>query len=351
MTEKEWLDLGYDKKIIDDIDYSHCDIFENCFIRWFTAHALKVKPQTLDRIEVCYNRYFLQSDFVAIYMIDITENDIVLFINRCILDNNLSRKEYYRIYQIIKGVYDYVVDTRLTLCNAVSFDTVKRYVNKTFSDNLNITRIVSDFEFDCLYNSVVNYKIYSYKQSQCLLLLLNFYLGLRVGELACLRFDDFDLVNRVVYVRCTFSKSFNRVNSSRVGPIQYRIDYNCKTSAGVRIIPLCDSAIELYSNICVWHRLHGYDSDYLCYDGKDIIKPRSLSGCLTRLCKLCDIPHIKTHDIRKTFATRLHNANVPTRIISDLLGHREISTTEHYYIKANKDTEKVREYLNNIFTK
>ena len=36
--------------------------------------------------------------------------------------------------------------------------------------------------------------------------------------------------------------------------------------------------------------------------------------------------------IRKMFATMLHFANVPTRVIADLMGHSEIGTTENSYI-------------------
>ena len=32
MTEKEWLEFGYEKKIIDEVDYVNCEIFERCYI-------------------------------------------------------------------------------------------------------------------------------------------------------------------------------------------------------------------------------------------------------------------------------------------------------------------------------
>lgn len=41
--------------------------------------------------------------------------------------------------------------------------------------------------------------------------------------------------------------------------------------------------------------------------------------------------------IRKTFATMLHASGMPTRYISDLLGHSEMVTTERNYILTYKD--------------
>lgn len=47
MTEKEWLEFGYEKKIIDEVDYVNCEIFERCYIEYFRSLSMRVKPQTL----------------------------------------------------------------------------------------------------------------------------------------------------------------------------------------------------------------------------------------------------------------------------------------------------------------
>lgn len=57
-----------------------------------------------------------------------------------------------------------------------------------------------------------------------------------------------------------------------------------------------------------------------------------------------------THMIRKTVATKMHYAGMPTRMIADMLGHADISTTEKCYILT--DTEyfaAVSHALNDVF--
>ena len=61
------------------------------------------------------------------------------------------------------------------------------------------------------------------------------------------------------------------------------------------------------------------------------------------ISKLCDMRYFNTHLIRKTFATMLHDGGVPTRAISDLLGHSDIATTENSYILSYAD--KYEQYL------
>lgn len=51
----------------------------------------------------------------------------------------------------------------------------------------------------------------------------------------------------------------------------------------------------------------------------------------------CDVKYFNTHMIRKTFATMLHESGMPTRYISDLMGHSDMVTTERNYILSYRD--------------
>ena len=185
-----------------------------------------------------------------------------------------------------------------------------------------------------LLSRVIDDKIYYKKQSACLCLCLNFYLGLRVGELASLAFDDFDFDKNVVKIYKTESKYYNRDENGEIcGTMVYRVVDSTKTVYSVREIPLVPEALHIYGLIKEHHAKMHYDSPYLAYDGTQTILSRSLDRTLRKLIDLCEIRPFSTHDIRKTFASMLHFYGVPTRIISDILGHSEIGTTENCYIK------------------
>ena len=47
--------------------------------------------------------------------------------------------------------------------------------------------------------------------------------------------------------------------------------------------------------------------------------------------------YFNSHKIRKTFASTLHDNGVPTRVISDLMGHSLLSTTENCYILSRSE--------------
>lgn len=191
--------------------------------------------------------------------------------------------------------------------------------------------------------------IYPDKRSACLCLLLNFFLGLRIGELASLSFSDFDIDKKVVKIYKTESKYYERdEDGNRCGSMVYRVQDEVKTIYSVRTVPLTTSALYIYELIVKHHNIRGYDSPYLAYDGKDTILTRSLERTLHRLCILCDVKPFNTHLIRKTFASDLHAGGLPTRQISDLLGHSEMSTTERCYILGYDNLNDIRNNLEKI---
>lgn len=59
MTREEWLQIGYEKRLIDDVAESEMLSFRDAYKMWFKMKINRIRPQSCDRIEVTYNRYFL----------------------------------------------------------------------------------------------------------------------------------------------------------------------------------------------------------------------------------------------------------------------------------------------------
>ena len=52
------------------------------------------------------------------------------------------------------------------------------------------------------------------------------------------------------------------------------------------------------------------------------------------------LPNFSCHILRHTFATRLCEAGVNLKVIQDILGHVDVSTTMNIYVDAMKDMKK-----------
>lgn len=334
MTRDEWLKIGYENNLITEVPKEACLTFGAVYKMWFKTKMHKVKPDTLDRIEVTYNKYYRGKDIVETYVHQIDKMYVVAYLNVIIMSCGIDFKEYARIYQIINNVLVYALDMSIGYAKVIDWGYVKRSVYVAELDKTSRNEyIISDIDIDRLFSAVLDYNVYPYKYSACLCILMNFYLGLRIGELASLTFGDFDTGQHVVFVRSNQVKYYNRdEDGERHGPMGYQVVSDLKTAKSKRIVPLTSECMELYGMLKTYHSHKGYTSPYIAYDGTDTILVRSLDRTLRRLCKLCGISHINSHRIRKTYASRLHMAGVPTRVISDLCGHSDMETTERCYI-------------------
>lgn len=334
MTRQEWLNIGYDKNIIDDFPADEAVSFLHVYKLWFKMKMHCVKPETLDRIEVTFNKYYAQSELVCAFVHTFDKLLVCNFLNSVIVDYHISRKEFERVYQIINNVLVYALDMNIGHCPLIDWGFVRRCVYSVdFDRSARDEYIISDNDRRKLFSSVVCDDIYPCKRSACLLLLMNFYLGLRIGELASLKFCDFDLDNRLLKIYKTEVKYYERDSEGlRSGSMIYNVVNDVKTPSSFRCVPLPDDCIRLYKLLCEHHQRMNYRSEYLCYDGSDTIMTRSLERTLSRLCKLNGIQHINSHRIRKTYASLLHMGGVPTRVITDLCGHSDMETTERCYL-------------------
>lgn len=339
MNVDEWINLGYSSGAITQSGADEVS-FQEVYKQWFRMKLNVIKAQSCDRIEVTYNRYYSGNWIETCSITSLDENTIIRFLTEIVIGyGNITSKEFRRIFQIVNNVMVYSKDLNLGGARLLDWEMIRRYIpdGKIVSD-FHQDFAVSKTDVEKLLDMVVVKNVYPLKRSASLCLVLNFFLGLRVGELASLSWKDIDLQRNVVRIYKTASKFYNRdEEGSRAGPMVYRVVEDTKTIYSVREIPLLPEAVYILQLLREHHDNCKYDNQYLAYDGKGTVLVRSLDRTLRKLCQYCEINYFNTHMIRKTFATMLHASGMPTRYISDLLGHSEMITTEKNYILTYKD--------------
>jgi integrase len=126
--------------------------------------------------------------------------------------------------------------------------------------------------------------------------------GMRRSELLSLEWPQVDLIGRGIRV------------------------VNAKSSSGERIIPMNETAYALFQDLAVER------SSYLVFPsnrkpGKRFV---DLKKAFKKALQLARIAHIRVHDLRHTFATRLVQAGVDLITVQHLLGHAKIAMTARY---------------------
>ena len=148
--------------------------------------------------------------------------------------------------------------------------------------------------------------------------------GLRRGEICGLKWSDFDMVERKLNINRSISPE------GLVG--------NTKTHYSVRSIKLPHSVYQILAD-----RKETSRSDWIFPHPKDPTKPITGSIALRRLRKIlsqADLPRIRFHDLRHTFATQAVSAGIDPKTLSSILGHSKASFSLDRYGHVTADMQK-----------
>ena len=152
--------------------------------------------------------------------------------------------------------------------------------------------------------------------------------GLRRGEALALRWEDVDLVSRMLHVRATLARTNLGLN---VTPP--------KTDSAHRQVPLTDAMVDVLK----FHRI-AHDQEKAAGGNKYIDKgfvfatetgepvdPRNLFRALTNAASRAGINNIGLHTLRHSAATTMLEKGVPIHVVSRILGHSGINITVDIY--------------------
>ena len=171
--------------------------------------------------------------------------------------------------------------------------------------------------------------------------------GLRVGEATGLRWCDIDLQERTISVNHTLVNYDHRETEGRKGCY-----FNChspKTEAGKRMVPMIETVREAF----LLEREYQKEAELKCtvsVDGyTDFIfinrfgEKEGMDAVL--------LPRFSCHILRHTFTTRMCEAGVNVKVMQEVLGHKDISTTMNIYADVTKELETTEfENLDRHFT-
>ena len=166
--------------------------------------------------------------------------------------------------------------------------------------------------------------------------------GLRRGEICGLKWEDFDETKGTLRIRRTIHEE----KGGKLTP------WDTKTAAGTRTINLAPSTAALLRErkktaLTEWIFPHPLKPE----------RPTRPSAAYERmkgLLKQAELPDIRFHDLRHTFATHALTSGVDVKTLSGILGHTRAAFTLDTYTHTTGDMQKrvaeiVEEFLVDIF--
>jgi len=183
--------------------------------------------------------------------------------------------------------------------------------------------------------------------------------GMRVGEITGLRWRDIDLEQGLISVNHTLVYYNHRDEKGCYFSIN-----TPKTKAGERVIPMTEGVKEAFlmereyqneAGIESLGRVDGYDDFIFVNKDGNVQNQGALNKAIKRVMRDCNceilekltddsepvlLPAFSCHHLRHTFATRLCESGINLKVIQDVLGHADVSTTMNIYVDVTNDLKK-----------
>ena len=186
--------------------------------------------------------------------------------------------------------------------------------------------------------SVANHrKILDYVQHNFTFMSLGIYIslstGLRIGEICALKWSDINVTDGTITVQRTIERIY--VVEGEKKHTQLVIN-TPKTVNSCREIPMSK---ELLAMVKPMKKVVNGNFYVLTNEDKPT-EPRTYRNYYNKLMEKLNIPKLKYHGLRHSFATRCIEAGCDYKTVSVLLGHSNISTTLNLYVHPNMDQKK-----------
>ena len=305
-----------------------------------------IKPKTFERYECIYRNYIKGSEIANIPLYKFKLNNLQAYYNR-LSDNGKSPSIIKTINEKLKSS---MIDAEKNgyieknYCQLVNLPKEKRKEKKieVFSvDQQNdFLEIIKGHEFEILF-------------------LLAIGTGLRRGELLALRWSDIDFENKTINVDSNIQQAyiFEDEETKRLE----KIEQEPKTINSFRTVPIPSKVLDKLQEhkqkqeqYKLTFQERYIDNDFVICDkyGKalDVKRPTRMFYSIQKKMGIPEDEKIKFHGLRKTYATRLFEKEVPPKTVQMLLGHSEISITLDIYtqVMENKKVEAI-EKIDDIF--
>ncbi|MBE6263527.1 MAG: site-specific integrase [Prevotella sp.] len=157
--------------------------------------------------------------------------------------------------------------------------------------------------------------------------------GMRIGEICALKWGDINLATEMISVNRTIERIYIIEKGMKHTEL---VIGTPKTKNSIRDIPM---SRELLKIIRPLKKVINDDFYVLTNEAKPT-EPRTYRNYYKQLLKQLNIPNLKFHGLRHSFATRCIESQCDYKTVSVILGHANISTTLNLYVHPNMEQKK-----------
>lgn len=327
----------------------------------YIATKTELKASTRTNYRYMYTNY-VRDTFGTKKLADVRYSDVKCFYNSLIKEKNFKPNSMEIIHTLLHPVFTLAVRDNYIRVNPT--DGVMAEIKKSHNWEKPKRHALTEEQQGAFIDYMKNSEMYSHW-----LPLFTAFLGTgcRVGELIGLRWEDIDTKNDTISINHNL---IYRQNDDGVCEMHITTP---KTEAGKRTIPMLPEVkrafiterkrqMEQGIRTCT---IDGYTNFIFLNRENYVHNPQTINRAIVRIYKAYNeeeeknakkekrepvlIPHFSVHNLRHTFCTRFCENETNIKVIQEIMGHSDISTTMNIYAEATES--KKQESFKNLIGK
>ena len=353
-TLKELREKGQqaEKDAEDGIVHVNQNILLNDIFDIYFSGKKELKESTLTNYKYMYDK-FVRVKFGKQRISQIKYSDVRRFYNHLINDLKFKPNSLETVHSLLHPTFTLAVRDGYIRSNPS--DGLMGDIKKSHCWEKPQRHALTEAEQEAFVSFVSNSPIYSHWMSLFTFLLGT---GCRIGETIGLRWDDCDFENDEIFINHNVIYRFRETDGCR-----FRIT-TPKTSAGKRVVPMLSEVRQALLQERESQRRFGYKSptvdgysNFVFLNREDNLhNPMIINKAIKRIIRDHNreeadkaviearepllIRDFSAHNLRHTFCTRFCENETNLKVIQDIMGHSDISTTMNIYAEATAEKKK-----------
>lgn len=342
------------KDLQDEIDsFKAKKMTLNAFYEDYIEQKQELKTSTRTNYKYMYKKYVWDS-IGRRKLPEIKYSDIKKFYNHLIREVGFKPNSMETIHTILHPIFATAVRDGYIRVNPT--DGVMAEIKKSNDWEKPKRHALSVSEQEAFVEFTKSHSVYSHWLPLFTVLLGT---GCRVGEIVGLTWDDCDFKNGII-----------NINHSLIyRPVEYTGKSGFyistpKTKAGEREIPMFEAVRKALLNERMRQMREGFNQTVIDgYSGfifsnrfNGVLSPHNINRAIERITRDYNVeeselaarqnreplllPHFSVHNLRHTFCTRMCENESNIKVIQEIMGHSDISTTMDVYNEATRDKKK-----------
>lgn len=342
------------KDLQDEIDsFKARKMTLNAFYEDYIEQKQELKTSTRTNYKYMYKKYVWDS-IGRRKLPEIKYSDIKKFYNHLIREVGFKPNSMETIHTILHPIFATAVRDGYIRVNPT--DGVMAEIKKSNDWEKPKRHALSVQEQEAFVEFTKSHSVYSHWLPLFTVLLGT---GCRVGEIVGLTWDDCDFKNGIINI----NHSLIYRPDEFTGKSGFYIS-TPKTKAGEREIPMFEAVRKALLNERLRQMQEGFNQTVIDgYSGfifsnrfNGVLSPHNINRAIERITRDYNVaeselaarqnreplllPHFSVHNLRHTFCTRMCENETNIKVIQEIMGHSDISTTMDVYNEATRDKKK-----------